>query len=186
MSHSHVIGFDDAPFDRDSSSRVRVIGAVCASTRLHGVLSFDVSRDGDDAATRLIESVRSSRFGQHLQLVMLQGVAFAGFNVVDVFAVHEALGVPVLVVSRREPDREAMRRILLEKIEHGPTKWSILERLGEMEAASGVWVQRVGIEMAEVDEVLRSSVAEGNLPEPIRLAHLIAGGVVTGESRGRA
>lgn len=186
MTHSHVIGFDDAPFDRSSSRQVRVIGAVCALTRLHGVLSFDVSKDGSDAAGRLIESVRSSRFAQHLQLVMLQGIAFAGFNVVDVFAVHEALGVPVLVVSRKEPDREAMRRILLERIEDGAKKWSILQNLGEMEPVRGIWVQRVGIEMGAVEEVLQSSVEEGNLPEPIRLAHLIAGGVVSGESRGRA
>jgi uncharacterized protein len=34
--------------------------------------------------------------------------------------------------------------------------------------------------------VSRPCTLHGNLPEPLRLAHLIAGGVTTGESRGRA
>lgn len=33
--------------------------------------------------------IDGSRFTEHIQLIMLQGVAFAGFNVVDVFALHE-------------------------------------------------------------------------------------------------
>jgi endonuclease V-like protein UPF0215 family len=34
--------------------------------------------------------------------------------------------------------------------------------------------------------LLAATTLHGNVPEPLRLAHLIAGGVTTGESRGRA
>ena len=185
MALSNIIGFDDAPFDKTSDAPVTVVGAVFAGTRMHGVMSFEVARDGSDSAEAVIEAIRSSRFVEHLQLVMLQGIAFGGFNVVDVFEVHETLRLPVMVVSRKEPDREAIRRVLLERIPEGGAKWSVLERLGEMESVRGVWIQRVGLDLDEAEEALGASVVEGYLPEPLRVAHMIAGGIVRGESGGR-
>jgi endonuclease V-like protein UPF0215 family len=34
--------------------------------------------------------------------------------------------------------------------------------------------------------MLEVTTLHGKLPEPLRIAHLIAGGIVTGKSRGRA
>jgi endonuclease V-like protein UPF0215 family len=55
-----------------------------------------------------------------------------------------------------------------------------------MEPAAGVWVQRAGLTLAEAAAAIERLAVHGNLPEPLRVAHLIAGGVGTGESRGRA
>jgi len=107
-SLSNVVGFDDSPFDLEHRGDVRVIGAVCARTRLDGVLSTTVRRDGSNATDRLIELVRASRFQAHIRAVLLQGIALAGFNVVDIHALHEALGIPVLVVARRPPHLAAV------------------------------------------------------------------------------
>ncbi|MBK6692967.1 MAG: DUF99 family protein [Myxococcales bacterium] len=55
-----------------------------------------------------------------------------------------------------------------------------------MEPLRGVFVQRVGLSPSEAGELIAGTTLHGNLPEPLRLAHLIAGGVTTGASRGRA
>lgn len=182
---SHVVGFDDHPFPRHHRGDVGVVGAVFSGARLEGVLSGRVRRDGANAARRLEEMVRGSRFAGHLQLVMLQGIALAGFNVVDVPRLHRRLGIPVLVVARRAPDLPAMRRALLARVPGGARKWALIERLGPMEPVAGVWVQRAGLSPAEAEEVVRRTALHGRIPEPLRTAHLIAGGVATGESRGR-
>jgi endonuclease V-like protein UPF0215 family len=85
---SHVVGFDDAPFEREFRGNVPVIGAVFAGLRLEGVLRGDVRRDGANATRTLIDLVTSSKFQPQLQLILLQGIAFAGFNVVDLDALH--------------------------------------------------------------------------------------------------
>jgi endonuclease V-like protein UPF0215 family len=36
---SHIVGFDDAPFDRTYRGDVMVVGAVFSGSRLDGVLS---------------------------------------------------------------------------------------------------------------------------------------------------
>lgn len=183
---SNAIGFDDAPFDRAHRGDVLVVGAVYAAERLEGVLSTRVRRDGANATQRLADVVRRSRFRPHLQLVMLQGIAFAGFNVVDLESLHAVTGVPVLVVVRRRPNLQKIRRALLENVAGGARKIGLIERAGPVEPAAGVFVQRAGLSLPEAEAAIRLHARYGNLPEPLRTAHLIAGGIATGESRHRA
>jgi endonuclease V-like protein UPF0215 family len=213
----NVIGFDDGPFARAHRGDVLLIGAVCAGTRLDGVLRGQVRRDGVNATTTMIELVRGSQFAGSVRALLLQGIAVAGFNVVDVHELARALRLPVLVVMRRPPDLESIRRALFSddprlrpRVRGARRKWRLIERAGPIEAlavdrpaprgrdskaASGpsglrartqsLWVQRIGLSMDAARRVVASTTLHGHVPEPLRIAHLIAGGVAAGKSRGR-
>ncbi len=183
---SHVAGFDDAPFPRSFRGDVLVVGAVYAGLKLEGVLSGKVRRDGRNATQVLERIITASRFYAHLHLVLVQGIAFAGFNVIDIQALHRAIGLPVMVIARRAPDLEAIRHALLTRVRGGRRKWAIIERTGPMEPLAGVYVQRAGISAEEAEGVIRRLAVYSKLPEPLRAAHLIAAGVTLGQSRGRA
>ena len=170
---THVIGFDDAPFDRDDRGDVLVVGAVYAGLRLDGVLSAKVRRDGVNATTVLIHTLRASRFVAQAHLILLQGIAFAGFNVVD------------LEVLRRRPNLLRIKAALLEHVPGGLRKWRLIEKAGPMESAAGLFVQRTGITIDDARRVLKRLAVHSSMPEPLRTAHLIAGGVTLGESRHR-
>lgn len=183
---SHVVAFDDAPFERGHRGDVLVVGAVFAGTRLDGVLSGKLRRDGSNA-TRVIEGiVRRSRFFPQIHAVLLQGITFAGFNVVDLPGLHAALGVPVIVVMRHRPDFDAIRSALLDHVRGGARKWRLVEAAGPVEAVGALFVQRAGIAAEEAAALLRGLQQHSMVPEPLRVAHLVAGGVIRGESRGRA
>jgi endonuclease V-like protein UPF0215 family len=181
---SNIIGFDDCPFPQDHRGKVRVVGTVYAGLRFDGVLIGEVEKDGFDSADQLTRLVGESKFAEHAQLIMLQGIALAGFNVVDVFSLHAGLGMPVLVVSRREPDLDAIRKALFEQVPQGREKWCVIEKLGPMAAAGAVFVQRVGLSIEEAEDVITRFAIHGHIPEPLRTAHLIAGALIDGESRG--
>ena len=183
---SHVVGFDDAPFERSHRGDVLVVGAVFAGNRLDGVISTKVRRDGANAAQRLIDCLTGSKYFNQLQAILLQGIAFAGFNVVDLQRLHEATGLPVLVVARYRPDLQAIRKALLEQVPGGARKWRLIEAAGPMETMAALYVQRCGITAENAARLLASLQQNSQLPEPLRAAHMIAGGVTTGESRHRA
>jgi hypothetical protein len=183
---ANVVGFDDAPFPPEHRGDVPVVGAVYAAGRLDGVLVGRVRRDGADSARRLAALVAGSRFAGHIRLVLLQGVALAGFNVVDAHDLSQRLGLPVLVVARRAPDLAAIDRALRASVRGGARKWSIIQRLGPMERLGRVYVQRVGLTADEARGVVERFALHGHVPEPLRVAHLIAGALGRGESRGRA
>lgn len=184
-TYSNVVGFDDAPHRHGQRRPVPVVGAVYAGHRLDGILIGRVQRDGADAARRLAALVEGSKFAAHLQLVMLQGIALAGFNVVDVEWLHQRLALPVLVVARRQPDLDAVREALLTRVRGGRRKWRLIKRLGPMEPVAEVYVQRMGISRAGARQVVRRFAFHGHIPEPLRTAHLVAGALETGVSRGR-
>src|SRR5262249_37316421 len=141
----------------------------------------------------------------HLGAVLLQGIAVGGFNVVDVHALSAALDLPVLVVTRRPPDLAAVRRALFAdvprarpRVRGAARKGSLIERAAPTQAlgqraptglkthAPRLWVQRAGLTIEEARRIVAATTLHGNVPEPLRLAHLIAGGIVEGRSRGRA
>jgi endonuclease V-like protein UPF0215 family len=183
---SNVVGFDDGPFDRNRrGGQVLLVGAVCARTRLDGVLTGRVRQDGWNVTDRIAALVEGSAFAGHIRAVLLGGITFAGFNIADIHGLSQRLDRPVLVVARRPPRLEKIRRAL-QNLSSADRRWRLLERAGPMEALGGVMVQRAGLTLAEAGELLHLTTLHGNLPEPLRLAHLIAGGLTTGHSRGRA
>lgn len=182
---SHTVGIDDAPFAAEHRGDVLVIGAVFAGSRLDGVLSTTVRRDGTNATARLAHMIGESRFARQLHVILLQGIALAGFNVVDLESLHRQTGLGVLVVARRPPNLARIRAALLSAVRGGRRKWLLIEKAGPMAPLEGVWVQRVGLDEAMAAELIRRLAVTGAVPEPLRTAHLIAGGVGRGHSRGR-
>lgn len=182
---SHIVGFDDAPFPRSCRGDVKIVGAIFTGARLDGVLPGKVRRDGANATDRLIRLVAGSRFYEHLQVILLQGIALAGFNVVDIHRLNRALDRPVLVVCRKLPDIGAIRRALLENVAGGRRKWRLIERAGPMEPANGVYIQRSGLEFSAAVELLQRTAIHSVVPEPLRTAHIIARDLSTSNSHQR-
>ena len=192
MRHfSNIIGIDDAPFDPTRGSekgclqKVTVVGAVYGGLTLHGVMLFKVAEDGDDATWTLICGIKRSKFWEHIQLVMLQGIALAGFNVVDVPLLSTGIERPVLVIARKAPSMCAIEHAL-RNVRNGAKKLSLIEAMGPMEPLMGVYVQRYGLSLNEARETIRRFSINGLIPEPIRVAHLIGGAISKGISGGRA
>ncbi|MBI4392997.1 MAG: DUF99 family protein [Euryarchaeota archaeon] len=186
---SRVLGIDDAPFSFSDPS-VPIVGVVMrGGGYIDAVLKSSVTVDGTDSTERLIDMIGKSRYKEQPKAVFLDGAALGGFNVVDVEALHDAIDVPVVTVTRDEPDIAAMEKALKTRF---PDWKERLEKLGTeglepfSTAHSPIHVRRVGIERAETEELLKLFTFQGVVPEPLRVAHLIATAMVEGESRGRA
>lgn len=180
----NVIGFDDSAYDRQGRGRIPLVGVICARTRMNGMVLGKVSRDGCDSTKEVIRLVQG-RFDRTIGAVLLQGIAFAGFNVVDIHHIAEQLARPVLVVARHQPNLSRIQAAL-EQVRGGAKKWALIEKAGPMEPCRTVWVQRAGLNLSEAEGILKLCTLEGHQPEALRLAHLIGGGVGRGFSGGRA
>ena len=180
-----VIGFDDAPFERHGKIPVPVAGVVCATDRFEGMLWDHVEPDGFDANEVLAARLESSKFHEQLHAIFLDGVAVAGFNVVDVPALSLRLDLPVITVMRRRPDWTAIEAAL-QNVDNPEEKRSTMKRAGEIHQGDHIFFQSFALSSETARKLLSFTTREGHIPEPIRLAHLIARAVVTGESGRRA
>ena len=179
-----ILGIDDSPFDKFQDREVLVVGVLYrGGNYLDGVLSTTVEVDGADATLKLMEMVNRSKFKPQLQCIMLDGISLGGFNVVNIGKLYRGTKIPVIVVMRDYPDVEklfaALRKLNeLQKIQ-------LIQKAGEVHRAGNVYIQVAGISVRDAQHIITLSATHSHIPEPLRVAHLIGAGMVSGESRGR-
>jgi len=187
-SQVRVVGIDDSPFAfRDG--RVLVIGVVVRLPQyVEGVMRTECTVDGTDANDALEEMISRSRFFEQLKLIMIDGVALGGFNVVDIARLHRETGIPCVTVTRDPPDMVEIGRALKA---HFPDWEERLETIAKQELTAiptphnPIFISVAGTSVEVASRLIRECTVRGNIPEPIRIAHLIASAVVKGESKGR-
>jgi endonuclease V-like protein UPF0215 family len=181
----HVLGVDDGPFDKRSSTTVPLVGVMMEGHDLvEAVAITEFPVDGDRVADFLADWIGELRFASALHAVVLSGVTIAGLAIVDIELLSRRLRLPVMIVNRHDPANERLNSALataglaerIPIVERTPQAW----RLGP-----GLFVAHVGISRDEAQRILEACRGKSQLPEPLRLAHLIGGAVVSGESRGR-
>lgn len=180
-----MLGFDDGPFDKFKDNDCLVVGCVFrAGEYIDGVLSTRVKVDGTDSTQKLASCINKSKFKGDLRFIVMKGLAFGGFNIVDIWRLYEKTGIPVVVVMRSYPRYSLFYRAL-DKLGLSRRKRSV-EKAGEPVGVEGLFVQFAGTALPEVKRLLRLICTRSNIPEPLRVAHIIASGIVRGESRGQA
>lgn len=180
------IGIDDGPFDRDRAGNVLVVGAIYrGGDKFDGLLTTHVRKDGWNATDKILEMLTGSKFLPQLHYIMLDGIALGGFNIVDIERLNRQTGLKVLVAVRRRPDLRAVRRAL-DRTSRPDKRWQLLLRAGEIHRIGNLHCQLAGLELPEARELVALTCTCSYVPEPIRGAHLIAGGLVRGQSGRRA
>lgn len=180
-----IIGIDDGPFDKRHKKDSIVIGTVFrGGSFCDGVLSTKIKVDGNDSTDKIIKMINKSKFKPQLQCILLDGIAVGGFNVIDVQKLYKKTDLPVIVIMRDMPD---FNKIIsaLNAIQKA-NKICLLKKAGPITKAGNILIQNIGISIERAKEIIRITSTRSFIPEPIRLAHLIAAGVVKGESGGKA
>lgn len=180
-----VIGFDDAPFGPEPGSPVSIAGVVCAGTVFEGMLWGTVKKDGNDATDVLACMLRDSKFYEQIHLVLIDGLAVGGFNLIDLPELAGRLDRPCAAFMRRSPDMKAVKGALRCFDDH-PHRIRILQKAGPVHPASAGFFQVAGESPPVVAEVLARISCRGSVPEALRIAHLIGTAVIHGQSGNRA
>ena len=180
-----VVGIDDSPFNKFKDKKIIVVGVVMrGGLYVDGILSTKVNVDGNDSTNKIAEMINKCKFKPQLQCIFLDGIAVAGFNVIDVHKLNKKTKLPIVVVIRRNPDIEKIKSTLI-KIKK-KNKIKLIENAGKVIQIDKIFVQLIEIDLEKARKILKIVCTRSLLPEPVRLAHLIAAGVVAGESKGRA
>src|SRR5882762_7995704 len=124
-----VIGFDDVPWRHRNGGAVGLVGAVCAGTRFEGMVYGAVRRDGWRATLTIERLLLESKFLPQLHLVLLDGIAFGGFNLVDLPRLAHSLQRSCVSVMRKLPDLPAIKRAA-RRLRGAPARLDLPSRLG--------------------------------------------------------
>ena len=181
----HVLGIDDGPFQKGQREPVPVVGAMLEGADLVesiAVGAFEV--DGDDATGFLARWIAGLRSHRSTQAVMLGGITIAGLGLVAIEELAARLKRPVIVVNRKNPSDSRLREAILAAGLHD--RLAILESTPPATRLhDGLFAAWAGADPELAEHLVRSTLGKAGLPEPLRVAHMVARALVTGESRGR-
>ncbi|MFA0809911.1 endonuclease dU [Microbulbifer epialgicus] len=180
-----LIGFDDAPFQKERGAPVKISGIVCSNTRFEGMLWGEVKKDGMEATQVIAELLISSKFYSQINAILSDGVAVGGFNIIDLPKLAKMLERPCIAVMRKPPNMAAIDRALQNFPDYKLRKETLL-KAGEIHSLRNFYFQVQGCNPNIAAQVLEQATDNGNVPEALRLAHMIGAAVITGQSSKRA
>ena len=180
-----AIGFDDAPFTRHQIAKVNLSGIICSNTRFEGMVWGAVEADGRDATEVICQLLIGKKFHPQLHLVLLDGIGFGGFNLVDLPQLSDRLQLPCVAVMRRPPNLNKMKQAM-SRLPNYRQRLAVLQRAGQIYSYPPFFFQVYGEQPEIIALALSQLTDRGKVPEALRLAHLIGAAVINGESSSQA
>jgi endonuclease V-like protein UPF0215 family len=180
-----VLGIDDGIFTPQTKGLVPVVGIVFRGGYwLDGVMHTKIEVDGFDATDKITSMIKNSPHYKQLRVIMLDGVTFAGFNVVDISRLNAETKLPIIAVTREKPDFEEIHKAL-KNLPKSEERWKAILNAGEVFEVTckskneKVYMQISGILKEDAEKILKLTSTRSNIPEALRVAHLVASGITT-------
>ncbi|MBU5575049.1 MAG: DUF99 family protein [Candidatus Aenigmatarchaeota archaeon] len=191
-----ILAIDDGPFEFKRKGKDILIGVIFRGGEfIDGVLKEEIEIDGNDAEEKIIKMTNETKHKGQLRVLMLDGITFAGFNIVNIKNISEKTKLPVIVINRKKPNFDYFLKALakINKYEKG---MECVKAAGDVyltkvkplkdKRYGKVFYQFYGCTNDIAEKIIKLSSTRAFIPEPVRVAHLIATGIVLGESLGRA
>jgi endonuclease V-like protein UPF0215 family len=174
-----IVGVEDGSFIKGVTKNALIATVLFKGLEIKDVKLVKVKVDGLDATEKVVKALEKWEF----EAVMLAGVSFAGFNLIDPEVLFNRFGKPVIVISRTKPDNKVVRHALLRHFKDWQIRWKVIEKLGPVQKVKisveepPLYIETVGTSAQWAKRLIKSLAACGRVPEPIRVARLIARGL---------
>ncbi|MFW9940041.1 MAG: DUF99 family protein [Candidatus Thorarchaeota archaeon] len=176
-----TIGIDDSTFDLKSGFKTaQLIGVICQGIRMVNVTRTEIDIDGNNATEKIIELVRQNE--KQVQYIFTHTITFGGFNIINLEQIYNEVNKPIIAFNDKKVDIDSVVNALIKKfpIDYKEKIQYILEagnlyqsRIQTAGGISNIYFHLKGIEISEVNFLLKKSSIDSKLPECLRLAHLI-------------
>lgn len=177
-----VIGIDDGFFVAKTKQKTILVGVVYRlDKRIEGIVSEKITVDSLDCTKKIIKMIKETKFASQVSLILLDGINFAGFNIVNLNLLHKKTNLPIIVVFRKKPNMHKIARAL-SRFKDKEKRMSLIKKAGKIYCFKNIFFQCFAIEQKKARTILKKTIVFSNLPEPVRLAHLVASGITLGES----
>ncbi|MFX1491657.1 MAG: DUF99 family protein [Promethearchaeota archaeon] len=163
-----------------------VLGGIVirADLIIDGIIWSKVTVRGMDATETIISMVqRLAR--DDLNGIMIHGCVLAGYNIIDLSEVYKATNLPVISITG-EPHEDLESHLKSTFPSDWKARLKVARRNGEMHSISidnqnTVYGQFIGCKKQIVKGVLKRFTHFGGIPEPIRVARILARALVKNE-----
>jgi hypothetical protein len=174
-----IVGVEDGSFLKGTTRKALLAAVLFRGVEIKDVKITKITVDGLDATKKFAKILNQWTF----DTILLAGVSFAGFNVIDPMIIHKKFGKPVIIISRERPDNKAVKRALQQHFEDWKIRWEVFRKLGSIHEVivlaeePPVYVETVDVSVRWACNLIQALSVCGRVPEPLRVARIIARGL---------
>jgi len=165
---------------RESEGRSTLAAVVMRSDLVVDGFAFgSLTVSGSDATLEIVSLVSKLKRND-VNAIFLSGSVLSLYNIVDVDKASEDLDLPVVALTFRESSANLAENIRSRfDTKTARSKIELLEKLGTpkkvaLKTGYSVFVRSAGISDAETRRLLDRFLLQGSIPEPVRVARLLA------------
>ena len=174
-----ALGLDDGHLE---GKRTPLVGVLMRPGLVEGVIVRSVEIHGLDATEQVLSMLHTELGGQ-ARVILSSAIVFGGTNVLD----PEPVSLPIIALTRKPPTEEFYHA--LARSPYGEKKLEIARKYEHvvLETERGclhAFLHK--IRSRDAKKIVERFQEHALVPEPVRLAHMIATAISLGESRGHA
>lgn len=178
---ARIVGVDDGAFPagRRGKEHALLAAVLFQNSAISAVRLGCIQVDGRDANRVLAPILKTMRY----DLLMLSGISFGGFNIVDIVELARSTRKPVIAITGEKPDNAAVRRALQKHFSDWRERWRMVRNAGQLYACKPLpaepklYFEVKGASPSFAKKTITSAARISRLPEPVRVAGLIAKGL---------
>jgi endonuclease V-like protein UPF0215 family len=138
-----------------------------------------------DGIETICQLLIGKKFLPQLHLILLDGIGFGGFNLVDLPQLAQRLKLPCVAMMRKPPNLAKMK-LAMSRLPNYEERLLILAQAGKIYAYPPFFFQVYGEQPEVIAQALIQLTDRGKVPEALRLAHLVGAAVINGQSSSQA
>jgi endonuclease V-like protein UPF0215 family len=179
----NLLGIDDGAFPafakiKKKPFKTLLVSVLLINMMLKWVGSELITVDGIEATDTIIKLIKKSPIQPNV--IFLSGISFAGFNIANPFEINKELNIPIIIVVDRKPSMINIKNALMKHFPDWEYRWQIIEKTQPLievkvtEKSKPIYAYSVGLNDYMTIEIIKHSILGGKIPEPLRLANIIA------------
>lgn len=174
-----ILGIDYCPSASRRSETAILIGIVFrGGFWLDGVMKTKVEMGGLDATEKIGNMIKTSPHYGQIRIIMLDGKVLKDINC-DVRTLFELTKLPVIALVRGKKMEDIKNAV--RNLPNFAERWKTIQNSGESVKmklnGKNVKFLISGIAKEDAEKIVRMSCTRSNIPEPIRVARVIALGL---------
>ncbi len=185
--YASCIGIDDGPFPpkRLGGSRAPLLAVLLRGPHLMKAKIGWITVDGLDATSQALRLLSDLTVASCP--ILLAGVTFGGFNLIDPRVLQRRFRTPTIIVVGSKPNNRAVKRALVKHFPDWRKRWGLIESLGPLRHVRTVagenplFYESFGCSSCEARRILAGWAFVSRLPEPLRVAGLVGRGLFSSE-----
>ncbi|MEM3522323.1 MAG: DUF99 family protein, partial [Candidatus Bathyarchaeia archaeon] len=134
-----------------------------------------ITIDGLDSTEVIIDLLKDLDF----DIIMLNSITLAGFNIIDVERIKELYKKPIIIVVKEKPNNKAVKEALKKHFKDWEYRWSLIRKLGKIYKAKTMENQpplyfETSLNPKLAIKIMKHYCLTCRIPEPLRVTRLIA------------